>query len=429
MQPINRKIQPAVTNIEKVSLFEPEKVILDNKIPLFIVNSGTQDLIKIEIVIRAGSWFEQVPLTSRFTFKMLKEGSVNHSGDEIAEAVDFHGAHLNISTGHDSCSISLYALNKSLALMLPLLEDIVMNPVFPEEEFNTLRQNQYQKYLVRKQKVKHIARNRFNELIYGSVHPYGKSMKDADFSEIGVDHLRAFHSEMFSPERIMIIASGRIPDDLPGSVNKRFGRHSEKNLTGPDKTGFEIIPAAPGKYHAEKEGAMQSAIRMGRLLFNKRHPDFFRFRVLNTILGGYFGSRLMTSIREEKGYTYGIGSGVVSKYHSGYFFIASEVGSEVTAPATEAIREEMNKLTQEPVGREELELVRNYLMGSFQRSIDGPFAIGEAVKMLAEYGLDNSYYEKYLETVTHITPEEILQTAQKYIDPSTITELVAGPSF
>jgi predicted Zn-dependent peptidase len=176
----------------------------------------------------------------------------------------------------------------------------------------------------------------------------------------------------------------------------------------------------------EKEGAVQSAIRIGRVLFNKTHPDYLGMQVLNAVLGGYFGSRLMANIREDKGYTYGIGSGLVSMFGGGYFVISTEVGVEVTNAALKEIYYEIDKLQHELVGEDELELVRNYLIGVFLRSTDGPFAIGDRLKGIVGYGLGYEYYERYVETIRTITPEQLRDLANKYLKKEDLIELVVG---
>ena len=165
---------------------------------------------------------------------------------------------------------------------------------------------------------------------------------------------------------------------------------------------------------------------MGKILFNKTHPDFMGLTVLNTVFGGYFGSRLMMNIREDKGFTYGIGSGLVSLHNSGFFFITSEVGADVSKDAINEIYKELRKLTEEKIPEDELNLVRNYMLGSFMRSIDGPFALAEKYKSVLEYNLDFDYYLKFIETIKNITSNDLLNLAQKYFTEDSMIELLVG---
>jgi predicted Zn-dependent peptidase len=182
----------------------------------------------------------------------------------------------------------------------------------------------------------------------------------------------------------------------------------------------------PGKALIEKDKVYQSAIRIGKILFNKHHPDFLAMQILNTILGGYFGSRLMKNIRENKGYTYGIGSMIVSLHHSGYFVIASEVGKDVCRAALKEIYKEMKILRETTIPEDELTVVKHYLMGEVIRMFDGPFALAESLKAIVEYGLDYDYYDKTIETIKHTTARQLLDLANQYFAPGTFTEIVAG---
>jgi predicted Zn-dependent peptidase len=195
----------------------------------------------------------------------------------------------------------------------------------------------------------------------------------------------------------------------------------------PDLNKTHTIQRSEDWFHYfEKEDALQSAIRIGKPLFNRSHKDFTEMMVVNTILGGYFGSRLMNNIREDKGYTYGIGSAIASFNHSGYFFITSEVGADVTQNTLDEVNKEINILRDELVGQEELQLVRNYMIGSFMRSIDGPFALSDKYRILLDYNMNFDYYKNFIETVKTIEAERIMELAQIHFDPKSMYTIVAG---
>ncbi len=426
MAEINRKIKPEIKPVDRIDLYEPEKITLDNGIPVYLINTGTQELIKVDFIFNAGKWYEEQLLLASFTNNMLKEGTKKYSSQEIAEKIDFYGAHFETSAGNDIATVSLYTLNKYLEEVMGVVEEAIKNPVFPEKELATFVQNKKQEFLINNEKVRHVARRMFNKQIFGAQHPYGKTAVVEDFDKITTEALADFHKKHYSSSGCKIIVSGKIPGNLFSVLNRYFGdgsaiRTETNNLNAK-------IPTEPEskKEHIKKENAVQSAIRIGRPLFNKTHPDFLKLKVVNAILGGYFGSRLMTNIREDKGYTYGIGSAIVSLHNTGYFFIASEVGSDVTDLAIKEVYNEIEKLQQEKVGDEELNLVRNYLLGSMLRNFDGPFYIADSFKSVLEYGLDNGYFQKYIDTVRSITPDEIRNLAQQYFDKKDLFELVVG---
>jgi predicted Zn-dependent peptidase len=422
---INRKSQPEINLLEKFNFQPPEVCTLDNGIPVFQMVTGTQEITKIEFIFKAGSWFEDKALVAKFTNKMLKEGTKSFTSLALNEKIDFYGAHLETSSDKDMAYVVLYSLNKHLMNVLPVLEEVIFHPVFPERELRTRAQNKKQEFIINSEKVKYVARWKFNEMIYGKSHPYGRFFEIGDFDKLNQADLVQFHEKNYSLNNCKIIIAGNVRNDLIALLNQRFGKIHRAQ---PGSTnGISAIP--PGdiqQMHIRRENAIQSAIRIGKVLVNKIHPDYLKLKVLNTLLGGYFGSRLMTNIREEKGYTYGIGSSIVSLQNSGFFFIASEVGSDVTQLAINEIYIELEKLQQDLVSDQELNLVRNYMLGTFLRNLDGPFALSESYKSLIEYGLDSDYFKSFVEIIKSVGPEEIRNLARNYFQKDTLYELKVG---
>jgi zinc protease len=162
------------------------------------------------------------------------------------------------------------------------------------------------------------------------------------------------------------------------------------------------------------------------LAINRKHEDFSGLQILNTVLGGYFGSRLMNNIREDKGYTYGIGSGISSLQQAGYLFMATEVGADVCSAALTEIYKEIELLKNEPIGEEELNLVRNYMLGSMLGSLENVFSHADKFKNIYFSGLDYDYYTNYIATVKAITAEDLLAIANKYLTTDHFIEVVIG---
>lgn len=422
---INRKSQPEINLLEKFNFQPPQVCNLDNDIPVFQMITGTQEITKIEFIFKAGSWFEEKPLVAKFTNKMLKEGTQSFTSLELNEKIDFYGAHLETSSDKDMAYVALYSLNKHLMNILPVLEEVIFRPVFPERELITRVQNKKQEFMINSEKVKYVARWKFTELIYGTNHPYGRFFKIEDFDKLNPVDLIQFHEKNYNINNCKIIVAGNIRTDLIPLLNQRFGKIFNKQPGSVN--GLNVISSGDNnQVHIRRDNAIQSAIRIGKVLVNKMHPDYLKLKVLNTLLGGYFGSRLMTNIREEKGYTYGIGSSIVSLQNSGFFFISSEVGSDVTQKAINEIYIELEKLQQDLVSDSELNLVRNYMLGTFLRNLDGAFALSESYKSLIEYGLDSDYFKSYVEIIKTVSPEEIRNLARKYFEKGTLYELKVG---
>lgn len=417
---------PAFHPVTKIHLPQAERKTLSNGIPVFLLDAGSQELVKIEFLFTAGIRHQTQSLVAVGVNDMLDEGTHTRNAESIAEELDYYGAFIETEASHDNASFTLFSLNKHLPSTLPVVQDILRNAAFPEKEFNIYLSNKKQKFLVDSEKVSFLARRRFSELIFGATHPYGKKAELADFDLLSRNALQQFFSDRYIASDCTIIVSGKLPKNILQQLDALFGKESwGKEL--PVETGFPQPLSEKERIQTiEKKGALQSAIRMGRLLFNKEHPEYLGMQVLNTVLGGYFGSRLMSNIREDKGYTYGIGSGVVSMHKAGYFVISTEVGVDVTNAALKEIYFEIEKLQNDLIPAGELDLVRNYLSGVFLRSTDGPFAQADRLKGLLGYDLGYDYYDRYLETIRTITPQHLRQLAQDYLKKEDLVELVVG---
>ncbi len=423
---LNRTEAPPFRPIDKISFTHAAKHELSNGIPVYTVDAGTQEVTRIEFIFDAGIRHQPHSLVASGVNDMLDEGTTTRNAEAIAEELDYYGAFIETETAHDLSSFTLFSLNKHLAATLPVVQDILRNAAFPQEEFNVYLSNKRQKFLVDSDKVSFLARRRFNELLFGPKHPYGAKASLPDFDALGRGALLDFFGKAYTAERCTIVVSGKLPGNLMQLLEQFFGDAAWKTGS-PAKPGLPAAQTDPQREHTvEKEGAIQSAIRVGRVLFNKQHPDYLRMQVLNAVLGGYFGSRLMNNIREDKGYTYGIGSGLVSMFDGGYFVISTEVGLEVTNATLKEIYFEIEKLQNDLVPADELDLVRNYLTGVFLRSTDGPFALGDRLKGLLGYGLGYEYYDRYIETIHATSAQELRDLAQKYLKKQDLVELVAG---
>ena len=427
MQVLDRKHSPEFKIVEQANIIRATERRLDNGIPVFTINAGTQDLVKIELLFNAGIVYQSEALVASSTNAMLNEGTVKHTAAEIADMVDYYGAFLETDAGQDFASVNIYTLNKHIGKVLPVLEEIVKHSNFPDNELGIYLQNKKQKFLVNNKKVDSVARKKFKALIFGEKHHYGYNVTLEDYDEIGREHMLYFFNRFYKSGNCRIIVAGRVTEDVINLLNTHFGGSDWSSPMLPAQPDHSVIASEKEKKHIiYREDAVQSAIRVGKLLFNKRHSDYKGLQVLNTALGGYFGSRLMMNIREDKGYTYGIGSGLVSLQNAGYFFISTEVGVDVCSKALDEIYTELERLRKEPIPAEEMMLVRNYILGAFLRSVDGPFALAEKFKSIMEYGLGYDYFEQFLHTVRTISPEELQDLAKKYLDPADMIELVVG---
>jgi len=420
---IDRTHAPEISIPSSVPIAEAALRTMKNGVPVYTISAGTQEVVKIELIFAAGNISAEKTLIATATNDLMDEGSLNFSSSEIAEALDYYGAYLHSENGADWSSHSMYSLNKFVEDTLPYFQEIITQPLFPLKETQTYRQQGKQRLLVNQGKVDYMARVQFSQALFGKEHPYGRKTEIEDYDLLSMESLASFHAKQYKNGLRAVFISGLVSSNLVDKIiNMLESMKCEKGVL----PTIPLISYTPVKKFVEKEGAIQSAIRIGRRTFTREHPDFILFSVLNTILGGYFGSRLMANIREDKGYTYGIGSGLVSLDQEGYFFISTEVGADVREAAVKEIYHEIARLRDELVPEAELKLVKNFITGSFQRSIDGAFALAEKHKMLALNNLPISYLNDYLVKIKAISPAQLKECANRYLQAGDLCEIVVG---
>lgn len=420
----DRTVAPVFGQVEKIELIKAEPFVLSNGLKVFSISGGEQDLVRIEFIFENVNYDPKKPLQSYATNAMLNDGTSELSSSEIADKIDYYGAFLQTDYSNDQSTVTLYSLNKHLSATLPIVKAIVSDSIFPQEEIDTLIRNQKQKLSVNLEKNDFLSRKIFNSVLFGNS-LYGYDIRSEDYDKLTRVHLQDYFSLAYQPENCTVIVSGKVTDKTLSLIDDLFGKDwsGGRNIS---QNKFDFFPGSGQEHYVEKADALQSAVRLGKIAINRSHFDFPGMQVLNTVLGGYFGSRLMANIREDKGYTYGIGSALVSMKNAGYFFIASEVGADVCSLALDEIYKEIELLKKEPVPEEELALVRNYMLGSMLGSLENAMSHADKFKNIYFSGLGYDYYEKYIRTVRSITPGELSELANKYLDWEGFEKVIVG---
>jgi len=422
---IDRITAPEFRAIDNINLLRPAHQALDNGCNVFCFNSGDQELVRIEWIFANQRFNPEKPLLNIAVNTMLTEGTNTMTQAQISDKVDFYGAFLQVDYGYDNSLVTLYSLNKHLQHTLPVIKDILTDSIFPEKELATYIRNQQQKLQVSMQKNDYVARRNFNKALYGDT-LYGLGADADTYKTLHREDMLAHFKQMYQPSNCTIIISGKIEPQILELITDTFDKSWTNPDIKPDATQPEIKSSTEHFYFTEKPDALQSAIRMGLPVINRTHPDFPALQVLNTVLGGYFGSRLMANIREDKGYTYGIGSGMSSLKHAGAMFIATEVGADVCKAAIAEIEKEINLLKSDLIPDEELSLVRNYMLGSLLGSLENVFSHADKFKNLYFAGLDYDYYDRYVETVKTISAERLKELANVYLNFDAFYKVIVG---
>jgi len=422
---LDRTIAPQFKGIDHINLKKPEKIELPNGCNLFVLNSGDQELVRIEWIFNNLHFNPAKPLLNNAVNTMLADGTESLTAAEIADKIDFYGAFLSADYGFEQSQVTLYSLTKHLDKTLPVVKDILTNSIFPQKELDTYIRNQQQKLQVNLKKNDVVARRTFNKAIYGNT-IYGLNAELETYNSLNREDLLTHYKEMYQPLNCTLLIAGKVEPGAVALLADMFGKSWESQSCPADTTQPDLNPAVDRFYFIERPEALQSAIRIGTPFINRQHPDFPAVQVLNTVLGGYFGSRLMNNIREDKGYTYGIGAGIVSYRQGGAMFIATEVGAEVCRAAVVEIEKEINLLKTEVIPDNELNLVRNYMMGSLLGSLENVFSHADKFKNLHFSGMGYDYYDRYTEAVKNVTANELLKLAQNYLDFDNFYKVIVG---
>ena len=406
---------------------EAKKYVLDNGLKVYAFENDSMDLVRLEFYFENGGVINQSQIYSSVAANsLISEGSSKHSAIEIANIIDFYGAFIEKTVDKETSSVCFYFLNKHQENLIPCFEEIIKDPAFSQTELDTYLQRLRKQFLINQQKTDHLAKNNFYELAFGKEHPFGKMGTYEDFGLLERKHLVDFYNSFYCSNKCSVLLSGNVDNKLISLLNKHFGKNDWKDRG--DIKEKSLVFGANEKLikTIDLPSAVQASIRIGFKTISVKHEDYMNLTVLNCLLGGYFGSRLMSNIREDKGYTYGISSILYSFKDIGVFLIGADVKQENCQDAIDEIYVEIEKLQKELVDDEELQRVKNYMMGNVLRSLDGSFELAENFRPLLKFDFEKDYYEKYLRVITQVSKEDIQRLAQKYLDINQMIELRVG---
>lgn len=420
---LQRNIEPGFFLPELKQLPEVRAKNINPFVQLFTIDGGVQPVFSMSLDFPFGQIKHSNPVMHSMMLKMLKMGTQRLNSQELNEQIDFYGSFIEFNSGKEKSSLHLHSIHTYAAESIELLKEMLYDSQFPEKELKQKVNSAKQNFKISLEKVAEMANRAFYAELFKNSR-LGEVVEEHHFDEINRSQLLEYYHETLHKAQFRIYAAGQVNTVLP-HIEKAFDVSSLKNIEN-ESDNLNANPRGFFSQYLPKQDALQSAIRIGRVLFNRSHPDYQKMQVVNTILGGYFGSRLMSNIREDKGFTYGIGSRVQSFKNTGIFYIATEVGKDHRTAAINEIYFEIEKLQTEFVNDQELEIVKNYMLGSILKTFDGPFEQIQAFSSLANDGYDLTYFQKLSQAIISITPEEIKHLAGKYLNKSDLIEISAG---
>jgi zinc protease len=427
---IDRTKPPKPGPESKVKFPSYYEKMLPNGLKVIVIENHEQPIVYVSFVVKSGSTYDgELPGLASVTAELLTKGTKTRSATQIAEEIDFVGGSLNATASWDATNVSVLVLKKYLGVGVDILQDVVLNPTFPEEEIERVRTQRLASIKQSKAEAGYLAGVRFSKELFAG-HPYANESggNEESIQKMKRDDLVKFYQTHFIPNNSFIIFAGDItPSEALPLVEKYFGGwkkgknpHKEfQTVKDVNQTKVVII---------DKPGAVQSAIRIGHLGIDRKNKDYVKVYTLNTLLGGYFNSRINMNLRETHGYTYGASSFFDARIYPGPFIVSADVRNEVTDSSIAEVIKELKRIIDEPVPEDELKMAKDYIVGSFPLQIETPAQVASRVMTIEIYGLPKDFYDRFREEVKKITAKDIQETARKYLHPDKLLIVVSGNS-
>lgn len=415
MKVLDRTVAPLSYSIEDFSLPQPIEYKLKNNCKVFSIPNNAQPIIHFSLSIKGGKLLEKEQGAAALTAKLVGEGIKGMDSIALHQKLESLGAIISTTSDIDSFTINGHCLKRYFSQVIELVRKYLTESTFSDEDFQHILKVMLQQQQLNEEKTSYLATKLFRENFYGDQHPYGKSLSSEALKNFQISAVEKYYHESVVGLPFTLFISGDITEVEISEINENLGDldvRGDALITYPDFVCK--ISSQNLNIYKEKEDAVQTSIRIGCPTFTLPNKDLEAFTILNEILGGYFGSRLMKNVREEKGLTYGIHSSFRNEINQGYFLIATDLKKESKNLALDEIYKEINILTDEKVIDEELETVKNYITGNFVMSINSNLSLLEVTKSLYKKALPFDYYNDYVSRIQKIESTTIQEVAKKY---------------
>lgn len=421
---LNRSLAPEFIIPSQFSLNPPQKLVLKTGLPVYFFSTPGTEAFKLEVIGKSGRNIlsQEYAMVPSFTLQMVQEGTLTHSEEEFSELLDFHASEIHpiLSFSHEG--LGLLSTRKHLHQVVPLFISLFSLATFPESNLEKRKSQRKLSLKMEKEKSSSRSSQLFRKALFGEMHPFGQESTESLVDSITPELLKTYyHNQLWQDCEIFL--SGDFNENQLLTICTLLEKipskpYTEKEIEFPILTTWRI--------HEEREDAVQSSIRMGSWSIPKSHPDFHALSVANTFLGGYFGSRLVKNIREDKGYTYGISSSFVEIGEFNYWVIGADVKKSFKSEVEIEIYKELRKMGTELIKEEELQIVRNYLIGQMLSKFSSSFDLMDRFRAVHYSGLDFSFYLQKMEFLKKFTAQEILEASEKYFSTPSVVEVSVG---
>jgi len=407
---------------------EMQHTVLPNGSPCYALQTATPGLTKLILRFDHSSHFSTHKTVAEITFQLMKSGTQQLNTHEFVSRMEETGAMLMCSSGHDSGVVEFTALDDEFSAVIALVMEMITTPSMPEDEFARIHRIGVENWRISRKQPQVLAREQMISTLFAG-HPYGTLVTGDSLEALTHQDVLLFHRSMIQgmmpvfflaahdTDRAISVLADMVGSFTFGGVSLQNGsRETRESFTTPDLTYQHILVP----------DTVQSAIRIGRKAFTRSHPDYVAGKVTATILGGYFSSRLMANLREDKGYTYGVGAGLITLASGGYLTISAEVGSGHLTQALAEIRKELARLCNEPVEEDELQTVKQYLRGAALRETDGAFNRLALLAALQRKDLPFDWPAHYIANLELVSAEDVLRFSRQWLLSEDLVTITAG---
>jgi zinc protease len=429
---LDRSVPPVILKSKDVKFPAYYEEILSNGIKVFVIEDNKLPLVTVKFVLKSGAYDditfgEDKSGLASLTSDLFVKGTEKMNAVQVAEVIDYYGASISNGCDYDASYLVLTSLKKYFSKLFDITADLLLNPAFFDDEIEREKQQITNSLLSYIDDGSYLSERAFKNNVYKNS-PYRLNIEGniKSVEKLNRESIVKYFGKYFSPENLIITVVGDIKSaDAVSLINSKF-----MNLKNADgllhKTYEETLNNGIKIFAIEKKGAVQSDILIGHLGTDRKNPDYISMNVMNTLLGGFFTSRINKNLREVNGYTYGARSYFNFRKHLGDFCVETNVENSLTGDAIKEIVNELVKLKNENITLEELDAVKNYLTGSFPLQLETPNAIANKIINIELFDIQKDFYDTYISKINSVTIEDVKKVSEKYIHPDSLVISIAG---
>ena len=422
---LDRTTPPEVRPFGKLTIPDEEITTLSNGLTLHTLSGGDQDVMRLNLIIDGGVSECGNQCIASFAAELLREGNSTLDSEQIADLVDYNGAWFNSSASSHFTTLQISGLMSRLDVLAPVVVDCLVNPSFPENAFRIIRSKGASRQRLNLSRVSFLANADNRRLIAGPAHPESRVPTPEDIEKIEIDSLIRYHKRILNAAHTHAYLCGRL---TPADVD-RLCHHLEKIPASDRPSPIDIVPYAslpPCTSEVDKADSLQSAVVMSLPAVPRNHPDYNALRMTVTALGGYFGSRLMMNIREDKGYTYGISAALMGSRDGSSITISAQCDNRYTKALIDEVKIELERMVSQPLSPDELNRLKFNVSSDLASTLDSPMTMMDYYELRRTVGIPDDYFYARQKTLASITPEIVCEMAARYLRPDLLRISIAG---